>query len=227
MRYDYKYLEDDYGMEIQTPLLWQDSILFTVTCSYRQNMGIDLVEPVLWKDNLRKTDSISIVVDSFYSQFLTSNHANTYPSYAVTDSSIILVCESNDSISRYTHEGKLINTIPVKSQYVTAKIPAVPAERINELDNEFLRNSWVEDIIYDPYRQLYYCVIDGPWNNWKERASDFSIIVYNSGFLPIGEQRFSGKDFSSTCFVSAEGLYVRKRTNERNTKFTLFKINKR
>lgn len=222
---DYSHLETSYGMDIWTPLLYHDSLLYLISDSYKLNMGIDPSEPILWMDNISNNDTIKVVIDSFFSQFQSHDYVcSDFLKYNIIDSSIIITTTYSDTIYHYSLEGRLYKKTPVKSKYFTTKIPPVPAERIQDLNHTLWHSGWIKNIVYDPYRKQYYCFVKGPHKYEKSRIFDFSIIIFNSKFIPLFEQEFDGNFFTSDCFVDKKGLYLMKRTNDGKSIFSLFKL---
>ena len=224
-RYDYTYLSDVCGMKIHRPKLHQDSVLFMVTDSYRLNMGINPTEAVLWKANLKRGSEIEPLIDSFFCRFLDKGYTcSDYPIFTIADTSILIATAFCDTIYQYNLDGELVGLVPVDSRFFDAKIPSIPVERILDINETWMQNSWIEDIIYDPYRKVYYCVVNGSWKNERSRESDFSIIIYDSTLNPCAEQLFKGELYKSLCYVGRDGLYIMKRSSGNKLVFSLFKI---
>ena len=148
--------------------------------------------------------------------------------------------DENIYVASIDHE--TIRKINIKSKYIN-NIPndKIPVD-FNQGAKQNLEVARYGDLIYDPYRKVYYRLAypDTELENtiqWRGRAvygrKKFSIIILDQNFNIIGETLFPENIYNSyVFFVDKEGLYMSRdyqmnyEQSENYMTFELFKLDK-
>ena len=108
-------------------------------------------------------------------------------------------------------------------------IPLPKSKRIAH----YLSSFYYRGIIYDKYNDVYYRILEHPWENFNPNERPWkkpiSIAVFNSDFKYLGEKLLSEEYNLSAdnIFVSKEGLFIRKETDcEDELIYSIFRLNK-
>ena len=108
-------------------------------------------------------------------------------------------------------------------------IPLPKSKRIAH----YLSSFYYRGIIYDKYNDVYYRILEHPWENFNPNERPWkkpiSIAVFNSDFKYLGEKLLSEEYNLSVdnIFVSKEGLFIRKETDcEDELIYSIFRLNK-
>lgn len=126
-----------------------------------------------------------------------------------------------DSILIYDSQFNLVKQVPSKSQLKSEYNAEDIALTNEDVSRIVLTTSHYPLFFYDPYRDLYYRFVniggDFDPNSLTSSnsvlANDFSILVYDQSFKPLGEQRFHSKTYNHyMAFVGEKGFYL-PRTN--------------
>ncbi len=147
---------------------------------------------------------------------------------------------SSHSGSRYLYAGPLANTLRERyyagSRYFDDAAPI--KQDFDNTNYHYLTQNLYRQILYDPYRQVYYRLARlaiEPFNEHgayrKIEDQPLTIIILNKELQKIGETLLpEGKYFYRTLFVEKEGLYIAA-TNYKNPQlredrlaFTLLKL---
>jgi hypothetical protein len=97
----------------------------------------------------------------------------------------------------------------------------------------YFEQYYYRSIIYDKYRNIYYRIVEHPWENYNNNIDirswlkPISIILLDSEFNVLGEKLLSMEYHLSymSFFITEEGLYLNKDTgNEDELVYSLFKI---
>lgn len=121
----------------------------------------------------------------------------------------------DENIYIATPEHDTIRKIPVRSKYFN-KV-TLPNE-LTASPEDFCENSWYGNLLYDPYREVYYRIafpktdLDkgvNPIELARFGRKNFSIIILNKDFEIIGETKFPDYTFNSNImFIQKDGLYI-------------------
>lgn len=121
----------------------------------------------------------------------------------------IYVTNDHINVDKYFTPSRYIKEI----KYV--KYKSMPS--IQKVMSDFASSSSYQNIVYDPYRKLYYRFVKLPDNYEKEDdikrlvkyPQNFSIIVMDNAINVIGETKLPSKTYEYTnFFVSEDGLYL-------------------
>jgi hypothetical protein len=97
----------------------------------------------------------------------------------------------------------------------------------------YFEQYYYRSIIYDKYRNIYYRIVEHPWENYNDNIDirawlkPISIIILDSEFNVLGERLLSMEYRLSymNFFITEAGLYLNKDTgNEDELVYSLFKI---
>ncbi len=218
------------------PLDFKNNFIRTGVLYFNRNKQISYNEYNVNKLNFSRLmsdtniyDSIppSFQIDSIYPRFMSNDElAHEGCNILMTDSLNIFYTAYSDSLYLYNLSGELKKIIAVKSDYVQpACVKAVTYERYlddSDLPNRNLRtNGFIYDVLWDKYRQLYYCLVS---DKMEGKLSPFSVIIYNKNFKKLDEFKMNHHQYKPTTFVGLKGLYIKHITTDhfRINTFTLF-----
>ena len=127
-----------------------------------------------------------------------------------------------ESIRVLSIDHKEMKQIPVKSKYIKAINPREKRPEEEHIGMKKLcEDPFYTNIIYDPYRKVYYRIayprteMENEERNtlveiWTTGRKRFSIIILDKDFNIIGETLFPDYKYCSRdIFVEKEGLYIR------------------
>lgn len=121
----------------------------------------------------------------------------------------------DENIYVATPEHDSIRKVPVKSKYFDrVQLP----DELTASPEDFCRNAWYNNLLYDPYREVYYRIAYPPSTLDKGIRSmellqfgrkNFSIIILDKNFRILGETLFPDNTYNpQIIFVRPEGLYI-------------------
>lgn len=121
----------------------------------------------------------------------------------------------DENIYVATPEHDSIRKIPVKSKYFDkVQLP----DELTASPEDFCVNAWYNDLLYDPYREVYYRIAYPPSTLDKGVRSmellqfgrkNFSIIILDKEFRILGETLFPDNTYNpKIMLVRPEGLYI-------------------
>jgi len=182
----------------------------------------------LMADTAFYTDAKPILqLDSIYCRFASEKQFTTEGNHILMlDSLNIFYSAYSDTLYVYNLAGQLKKTVVVKSDYTTTRINPITYEQYwqdNELLNRnFLKNGFIDKLLWDKYRNLYYCFVR---SKMIEKKLPFSIIIFDKDFKKLDEIEMDYNKFYPTAFVGENGLYVKQAYNDdfKINKFTLFR----
>lgn len=121
----------------------------------------------------------------------------------------------DENIYVATPEHDSIRKVPVKSKYFASV--QLPGE-LTATPEDFCVNAWYNNLLYDPYREVYYRIAYPPSTLDKGVRSmellefgrkNFSIILLDKEFRILGETLFPDYTFNpKIMLVRPEGLYI-------------------
>lgn len=121
------------------------------------------------------------------------------------DENIYIATPAHDSIRK----------VPVKSKYFdTVQLP----DELRASSEDFCVNAWYSNLLYDPYREVYYRIAYPPSTLDKGvrpmeliqfGRKNFSIIILDKDFRILGETLFPDNTYNpQIMLVRPEGLYI-------------------
>lgn len=121
----------------------------------------------------------------------------------------------DENIYVATPEHDSIRKIPVKSKYFDkVQLP----DELTASPEDFCVNAWYNNLLYDPYREVYYRIAYPHSTLDKGVRSmelvqfgrkNFSIIILDKDFRIVGETLFPDNTYNpGIMFVRPEGLYI-------------------
>lgn len=108
-----------------------------------------------------------------------------------------------------------IRKVPVRSKYFDkVQLP----DELTASPEDFCVNAWYNNLLYDPYREVYYRIAYPPSTLDKGvrpmelvqfGRKNFSIIILDKDFRILGETLFPDNTYNPTIMlVRPEGLYI-------------------
>lgn len=135
------------------------------------------------------------------------------------------------------NQQKELNDFEFSSKYIGDYKNHFKSDDFSKASKHFVESSNNFNIFYDKYRDFFYLIIShgieikndlGTKMNFNNKP--FSIIVFDSNFKVLHEEKFKGSSYEiRNCFVGEKGLYISENNlesplmNEDNLIFSLFK----
>lgn len=173
---------------------------------------------------------IEFQADSLYPRFAGSDKDVTeFNRMLCLDTMNIVWSTYCDSLYLYDLSGKLKKVVGIHSDHIAARLTPpthVASSKNLDLRSEIAREgSFIRSLLYDKYRQLYFCFVVGKTFEGKH---DFYVIVLDKNLKKIDEIPFVDRMYYSSAFVGRQGLYVKQaqKNNFRNCTFTIFRYEK-
>ncbi|MNU95256.1 hypothetical protein D3C71_852670 [compost metagenome] len=120
-----------------------------------------------------------------------------------------------DTLYSITENGN-IPLLKIKSTIGKIHVTASTREQYNKntncINEAYLKQSFICDILFDNKRNLIYVFVRKPKN---EKYFPFNILVYDKNFKKLNELEFDGKKYYTSGFVGEEGLYLLRNYNKR------------
>lgn len=121
----------------------------------------------------------------------------------------------DENIYVATPEHDSIRKVPVRSKYFDkVQLP----DELTASPEDFCVNAWYNNLLYDPYREVYYRIAYPPSTLDKGvrpmelvqfGRKNFSIIILDKDFRILGETLFPDNTYNPTIMlVRPEGLYI-------------------
>ena len=158
-----------------------------------------------------------------------------YAEYNPKTHNFIVSFPAEHDLFVFSENGDMQNKIYAGSDYIDV-IASLPKSKIFPLDAEEKTRFFVEshsyaNIVYDPYRDLYYRVAEQKCNykdaiGWKK---NISIIILDSQFDKIGETLIGECDYNYryAMFVNKQGLHIPQGSSENMLCFNIYSYEKK
>lgn len=237
---DYSNANQD-GVELWGPLNFVDGKVYTTVmysypnysnsytlADWQSENVINLKYPRILVDSIDSDDpkSYELLIPDFRSKFGDSTHQIIEPNHVCyTSNHIILSSSYSDSVYCYDYSGNAVKSAQLSSNFTSLKIdPSTFKEcEVNPqiINEKCLSNGFIAKIIYDPYRNIYYCKARHPA---VEDSRPFSLIMLNSDFQKLDEVTFTSDEFFGSFFVGEKGIYILKNAEDKflNSSFTIY-----
>lgn len=167
---------------------------------------------ILFVDTAPRKSEISynVELDSVYLRFADPMMIYVEGNHILcTDEVIIFYSSYSDSLYIYTADYELARVVGVESEFSDAKVKPVSVKEFmsnnNLVSKNFLDNGFIQDIEYDPYRNIYYCIIRHPA---PREHRPFSILVLSEDFSKLYESEMDEEKYNTGIFVGSKGLYL-------------------
>jgi hypothetical protein len=162
----------------------------------------------------QRYSDVSAKLDSLKNRYTKNSElAIEGENYLIAENTAYYVSGHSDSIYIFDSKYKLNKIKKIHSNYY--KIDCRPIkikdyEKNMNLNNENVwSHSFIQTLIYDKYRKVFYCIIRGP-GDIITRYMPFSIIVMDENLNSLYEQKFDGHVYNPFVFVGKKGLYIHK-----------------
>ncbi len=113
-----------------------------------------------------------------------------------------------DTLYSITEKGN-IPLLKIKSPIGKIHVAASTREQYNKntncINEAYLKQSFICEILFDTSRNLIYVFVRKPK---KENYFPFNILVYNPQFKKLAEKEFDGMKYYPNGFVGKKGLYL-------------------
>jgi hypothetical protein len=161
-------------------------------------------------------------LDSFYCRFGSKTQLLSEGKHILMlDSLNIFHSFYSDSLYVYDAKGKLLKTVCIKSKHTKVGVTPIAYEQYwadNELLNQnFLKNGFISDLLWDKYRNVYYCFVRSAM---IDKKIPFSVIILDKDFNNLGETKFDYNKYHLSAFVGKRGLYIMQADNKEFGKYT-------
>lgn len=231
------------GIELHRPLKFSNGVLMT-GIEYRggiDTLNRDLTDAELLQyyhdryhfSNLfidssffRSKYTVTTQLDSIYSRFVKDDELAFGVNYLNAKNKIYLSVYS-DSIYVFNEKFKLEEIKKIHSEFY--KIDTRPIKmsdsqkNMNLLMENFWNHSSIQELLYDKYRNVFFCIIRGP-GDYNTSYMPFSVIVMDENLTPLDEQKFDGNMYNPSVYIGEKGLYVEQANTKDITKriYTIF-----
>lgn len=130
----------------------------------------------------------------------------------------------NDTLYSLT-ENRNIPLLKIKSRIGKIHVTVSTREQYNRntdcINEHFLKQSCISDVLHDNHRNLVYVIVRKP------KVGDyfpFNLLVYDQNFKKLDEIEFDGKKQNPRGFISKKGLYLQRKSDENSKQksFDLF-----
>lgn len=130
----------------------------------------------------------------------------------------------NDTLYSLT-ENRNIPLLKVKSRIGKIHVTVSTREQYNQntdcINENFLKQSCISDVLHDNHRNLVYVIVRKP------KVDDdfpFNLLVYDQNLKKLDEIEFDGKNHDPGGFTGKKGLYIERKTdkNSKQKSFDLF-----
>lgn len=168
-----------------------------------------------------KSDPL-LQLDSFYCRFGSKTQILTEGNHILMlDSLNISHSSYSDSLYVYNTKGKLLKTVCIKSEHTKVGINPITYEQYWANNDLLNRNVWengfISDLLWDKYRNVYYCFVRSAM---IDKKLPFSIIILDKDFNNLGETKFDYNKYHLSAFVGKRGLYIMQADNKKFGKYT-------
>jgi hypothetical protein len=166
--------------------------------------------------------------DFYRSAFWCYNDTNETFLISFPNDHYLYSCQADFSNVKKIYAGSLYAG-DIKSLAYPSGIPVTE----NMEHAHYFEQYYYRSIIYDKYRNIYYRIVEHPWENYNNNIDirawlkPISIIILDSEFNVLGERLLSMEYHLSymNFFITEAGLYLNKDTgNEDELVYSLFKI---
>ncbi len=169
-----------------------------------------------------------LAVDSFYNRFAKSDEMTMEGDYYEPGKDGAIICYSgySDTLYIYGRDGVLSRMIPVKSRLKNIKMKPITLEMDEKdgslLNKNFIQSAFISELLYDKYRDLYYCII-----RHKKQGDilPYNILIFDGDFNPLDEITIDTQKYANRYFVTKQGLWLNysSGTNMRKQYFSIFR----
>lgn len=224
------------GLELYPPLSIDKGVLRTGTRIYHSyfdtlsKSDINRIQnhsAKLFIDShfVKQSRSSYLTLDSLYSRFTNDDEMSLETKrYIFVDDKIYFHSIFSDSVYIFNDDYSLEDVKQISSNEFDINLK--PTKFNVDKNNVKLssKNAWyhsnVWKLLYDQYRNVFYCFIRGPY---EENKFPFSIIIYDLDFNKLHEKRFDKDVYKPNGFVGSKGLYI-ERHGENEMKKKEFEI---